>query len=67
MYGLENLFWKSFENVCMKDCSALSLNSQSKLEVGSGLLDHCTWQLNRSIMLTRLMNHSKARAHVQVR
>jgi hypothetical protein len=67
MYGLENFFWKRFENVCMKDCSVLRMNSLSKLGVRYGLLDHCTWQLDRCIMLSRLMNHSKSRDHVQVR
>jgi len=43
------------------------MNSQWKLEVAYGLLDHCTWQLDPFILLIRTMNHSKAQDHVQVR
>jgi len=63
MFNVGNLFWRSFENVWMRDCSVFSMNSQFKLRVKSGLLHHCTWQLIPCIMLIHLLNHSKARDH----
>jgi hypothetical protein len=50
----------------IKHCSVLSMNSQSKLWVGYGLLDHCIFHLYPFVMLIRTTNHSKARNRVQV-